>query len=259
VWLALTLKEEAPVRTTPLLATLVVAALVAATSPTEAGIRPYVRAAFIGNQLQVDNLNENIAADEQAFRDATGYPVELQRVGAAFGPDVSAGVWLARWLRVGATYVAQKESAEDDFWINHETTGYHYVDDLDLQIVEVGGEVMVRWERLMGLSFGGQAASGRARISESLDESDFWSEYHLRGSGERTRLTWATFVGFDQTNVKGIAGYVRAGYRFRDYGAMPARVTEWDASTTVTYETETIPLDYSGFFVSLGVGYDFRW
>jgi hypothetical protein len=245
-------------KTTPLILPLVVATLVVVATPSMAGIRPYVRGSFGGTRLQMDNLNENIAAEEQAFRDS-GYPVELQRVGSAFGPDLSAGLWLARWLRVGATYVSQKESSEDDFWLDHQTTGYHYVGDLDLHIEEVGGEVMVRWERFAGLSFGGQAASGRARIDESRDESDFWSEYHLRGTGERTRLTWSAFIGLDQTNNKGIAGYVRAGYRFRNYGPMPARVTESDATTSVTYDTATIPLDYSGVFVSLGVGYDFRW
>jgi hypothetical protein len=246
------------VKTTLVILMLAVATIGVA-SPTNAGIRPYIRGAFGGNQLRVDNLNENIAAEEQAFRDATGYPIELERVGRALGPDLSAGLSLTRWLRVGATYVSQRASAANDFGINHQTTGYHYVSDLDLRIEEVGGEIMVRWERLGGLCLGGQAASGRARISESLDESDFWSEYHMRGTAERTRVTWAAFVGLDQTNDQGIAGYLRAGYRFRNYGPMPARVTEWNASTSSTYDTTTIPLDYSGFFMSLGVGYDLPW
>jgi len=242
---------------------LVIVSLTAATlavaGPATAGIRPYVRGAFGGNQLQVDNVNDNIADDEQALRDGSGYPVELERVGNAFGPELSAGVWLASWVRVGATYVSQKASALNDLGINHETTGYHYFDDLRLRTEEVGGEVVLRVERLGGLSVGGQAASGRARFSESFSESDFSSEYHLRGTAERTRVTWAAFVGLDQTNEQGIAGFVRCGYRFRNYGPMPARVTESDASTSISYDTTTIPLDYSGFFVSLGVGYDFRW
>jgi hypothetical protein len=246
------------VRHTLVILTLAIATLGAA-GPSTAGVRPYVRAAFGGNQLRVDNLNANIAANEQAFRDATGYPIELDRIGRALGSDLSAGVWLARWLRIGATYVHQQESAGDDFWIDHQSTGYHYVDDLDLRIEEVGGEVMVRWERLAGLCLGGQVASGRASISESLDETDFWSEYHLHATAQLTRVTWSAFVGFDQTNDRGIAGFVRAGYRFRNFGPMPARVTEWDASTSNTYDTMSIPLDYSGFFVSLGLGYDLPW
>jgi hypothetical protein len=31
------------------------------------------------------------------------------------------------------------------------------------------------------------------------------------------------------------------------------------ASTSSTYDSTTIPLDYSGFFMSLGVGYDLPW
>jgi hypothetical protein len=250
--------EEAAVKSA-LVSLALVAAILGAATPATAGVRPYIRAAFVGNQLSVDNLNDNIAAQEQAFRDATGYPVELKRVGVALGPDLAAGFWLARWLRVGGTYTSQQASAKDDFGINHQTTGYHYVSDLELRIEEVGGEVMVRFERLAGLSFGGQAASGRASISHNLDESDFWSEYHFRGTAEHTRITWAAFVGIDQTNERGIAGFARAGYRFRNYGPMPSRVTEWDATTSGSYESTTIPLDYSGFFLSLGVGYDLPW
>ena len=147
--------------------------------------------------------------------------MELERVGRAFGPDLSAGVWLASWVRVGATYDSQKESVENDLWINHETTGYHYVDHLDFRTEEVGGALRI--ERFGGFSFGGQAASGRGRFSENFSESDFWSEYHLSGTAERTRFTEAAFVGLDRTNEQGVAGFLRAGYRFRDYGIMPAR------------------------------------
>lgn len=228
-------------------------------SPTRAALRPYIRGAFGGNKLHVQNVDDNIAADEQALRESSGYPVELERVGRAWGPDLSAGLWLASWVRVGATYSNQKASPENDLWINHQTTGYHYVDELDFRSEEWGGEIVLRAERLAGLCVGGQVASGRARFSERFNESDFWSEYHLEGAGECTKITWAAFVGLDQTNDQGIAGFLRAGYRFRNYGAMAARVTEWDATTSVTYDTTTIPLDYSGFYLSLGVGYDFRW
>ena len=228
-------------------------------SPASARIRPYVRAAYSGNELRVDNINANIAADEQAFRNGTGYPIELERVGRAVGPDLSAGLWLASWVRIGATYASHRETVLNDLWINHQTTGYHYVDDLEFQTEEVGGEIVLRVKRLAGLSFGGQAASTRGRFSQSFSESDFWSEYHLRGSGERTRVTWAAFAGIDQTNEHGVAGYLRVGYRFRDFGPMPARVTEWDATTSNTWDTTTVPLDYSGFFASVGIGLDFLW
>jgi len=224
--------------------------------PATAGIRPYLRASFGGSQLAVDNLNDNIADDEQSYRQA-GYPVELERVGVATGPDMAAGLWLTNWVRIGATYGRHEASARNDFWIEHQTIGYHRVDDLEVRIVEVGGEIMLRAERFAGISVGAQVANGRARLSENFNESDFSSEYHLRGSAERTRVNWAAFVGLDQTNEMGFVGYLRAGYRFRDYGSMPGRVTESDASTSVTYDTMSIPLDFSGFFVSLGVGYDF--
>ena len=227
--------------------------------PTAAAIRPYVRAAFSADQLRVDNINDNIAANEQALRAGSGYPIELERVGRALGPDLSAGFWLTSWMRLGATYASQKESVRNDLWIDHQTTGYHYVDDLDFRTEEVGGEVLLRVKRLAGLCLGGQAASSRGSFSQSFHESDFWSEYHLHGTAERTRVTWAAFIGIDQTNEQGVAGFLRAGYRFRNFGAMPARVTEWDASTSSTYETTTVPLDYSGFFASLGIGYDFHW
>ena len=41
-------------------------------------------------------------------------------------------------------------------------------------------------------------------------------------------VPWAAFVGLDQTNEQGLAGFLRAGYRFRNFGPMPARVTEWN-------------------------------
>ena len=252
------LKEEAAVKTALVIVSLTAATLAVAT-PTTAGVRPYVRGAYGGSQLQVDNINEMIADDEQALRDGSGYPIELERVGHAFGPEVSAGAWLTPWVRVGATYVNQKATTENDLGINHETTGYRYTDILEFRTEEVGGEIVVRVERLGGLCLGGQAASGRARFSENFSESDFSSEYHLSGTAERTRVTWAAFIGLDRTNEQGVAGFLRGGYRFRNYGPMPARVTESDGSTSTTYDTTTIPLDYSGFFVSLGVGYDFRW
>ena len=244
---------------TALVFLFLVAATLGAARPTFAGVHPYVRAAFSGNDLRVDNIDANIAADEQAFRNATGYPVELERVGRAVGPDLAAGIWLAPWVRIGAMYSSHRETVLNDIGINHQTTGYHYVDEMEFRTEEMGGEIVLRAKRLAGLCLGGQAARTRARFSQNFSESDFWSEYHLRGTGERTRVTYAAFVGLDQTNEHGIAGFMRAGYRFRDFGSMPARVTEWDASTSDTYETSTIPLDYSGFFMSLGIGFDLGW
>jgi hypothetical protein len=220
-------------------------------------VRPYVRVALGGNQLNMDAIDSNIAANETTMRDWSGYPVELKRTGLAFGPEASAGLWLFPALRVGATYSSQTSSVQNDVWIDHTTIGYHYVDHMEFRVQEVGAEVMLRMERLAGLSLGGQVAQGRAQFSERFEESDFWSQYHMQGTAERTRLTWTAFLAIDQTNDQGFVGYVRAGYRFRDYGSLPGSVTESDGSTTVSRDAVTVPMDFSGFFMSVGIGYDF--
>ncbi len=68
--------------------------------------------------------------------------------------------------------------------------------------------------------------------------------------------TYGGYLGFERTNGRGVAGYIRAGYQVREVGRLPSKLTQSDGYTTVEATGNTIDLDYSGFYFKVGIGYD---
>jgi hypothetical protein len=67
------------------------------------------------------------------------------------------------------------------------------------------------------------------------------------------------FFGFDNATEKGLAGYILAGYAWRDLGELSGTRTIDDNGTVYDEPIVTVPLDYSGWSVRVGLGYDFDW
>lgn len=216
-----------------------------------AGISPYARLAYGGNQLKMSDVNGSIASDETAFR-SVGVQADLDRVGLASGLEASAGLWLFPAFRVGASWATQKSVTRNRV----HAPGLFYGDDLEFRMKEIGAEAMIRVARLGGLSLGGQVAQGRAEFIEGFTVEDYSQQFYLDATGDYTKTTYAAFIGFEQTNTAGVAGSVRAGYHFRNMGRMPSQGTISDGVTSTPATGSTIPMDYSGFFLTVGIGFD---
>lgn len=232
------------------LASLVLSCTIVA--PVVAGVAPYVRVDYGGNQLRMSDMNDAIEAMEQELV-SQGAVVSFKGVGPAYGPSVSAGLWLLPGFRLGAVCSYQRAVLTNVF--ADEQYEYYLTDDMTFRMMEIGLEAAVRVNRLGGLIVGGDVCHGHGELTDALLIESVHGQYSWHGTGKRDRLTGGVFVGFEQTNAAGIAGSVRAGYRFRDMGEMPGEVSDSDGAR---YSTSTIPLDYSGFCLRVGVGYDFR-
>ena len=213
---------------------------------------PYVRIAISGSQLRMDALNAAMLAQQDAIR-AAGGEADFSRAKAAFGPEASAGLWLYPWLRAGLTFGYQR-SRLDNSASGANSFAYH--DHYRFATTDAGGEAAVRIVRMAGFSFGGQIALTRAQLSNDYGVADATGALHIVTDADHTRTTWGVFVGLDQTNDRGTAGFVRLGYRFRDLGSIPATQSRDDGSNVTYGPVLTAPLDFSGWYASVGIGFD---
>jgi hypothetical protein len=225
----------------------------AVVAPAAAGLAPYVRIDYGGSQFRMTDANNLIRENEAAFRE-WGYPIEFKEIGVAYGPGASVGLWLTRGLRLGATYSYLRAVRNNGFEVPE---NYSYVHEVDLRMTEIGVEAAVRFKRLGGLTVGANVAQGRGELIEGVTEEAYGFGYaHLNAKAHKTKTTYGAFVGLDQTNSSGVAGFIRAGFQYRDIGRMSSEVSSTDGIDTVHGTGRTIWLDYSGFYVKVGVGYD---
>ena len=223
-------------------------------SLAHAFLNPYVRLGFGGNQLKMNDMNDAIAADV-GWATAGGVPVTAKSVGAGFGPDVSAGLWIVSFLRVGAIY------SEERAHVNHEYSqvGFLYRDDYVFRMKEAGLEAAVRIRPLAGLTLGGSAAQGQAQADRNFALENIHGNYYEDFTSHRTSRTYAVFLGLDQTTVNGMAGFLQVGYHWREVGPMPGTNQIDDNGTISAAAVQTAPADYSGWSVRLGCGFDLNW
>lgn len=219
-----------------------------------AGVSPHVRVGFCSNRLRLTDLNNNIMLDQADIR-AGGLPADFYRVGNGYGPEVSAGLWLLPAFRVGATYSFQKATRENYVHVPGEL---FYDDVLTLRVKQIGGEAAIRFARLRGLSVGAEITQARAQINESYSVETYGWQNYEEAEGHRTQTSYGAYLGLDQVNPHGVAGFVRAGYRFRDIGHMPLQGTTSDGSTTVAASGPSVWMDYSGFYLTVGSGFDWK-
>lgn len=220
--------------------------------PAAAGIAPYVRVDFGGNALDLPQVNAEVRAAEEEFL-YSGLLLDLKEPGPALGPSGSAGLWLFPGFRVGASW-SNTRSKVDNRFEPDET--FSYADVYEFRMQDVGAEAAVRIPRLGGLTFGGSVARTRAEMSERFQLLNVHGQYYESQAVRKTGRTYGGYVGFDQTNESGIAGYVRLGFQRRDLGTVTAPMTVTDNGTTTVDGTPTFSLDYSGWYVKLGVGFD---
>lgn len=220
--------------------------------PAVAGVTPYVRVDYGQNELRMTDQNNRIRKDQAAFV-ADDYPAAFETIGYGYGPGVSAGVWILPGLRVGATYSYLRAVRNNRLDVDGE---FSYADGLDLRKNEVGVEAAVRFKRLAGLTAGANVAMAWAEMTESVSLEDVDGTTRLDVEAHRTKPSFGVFVGIDQTNEAGVAGFIRAGFQYCDMGQMPCDLTLSDGTSTVQTTGKTIWTDYSGFYVKVGVGYD---
>ena len=218
--------------------------------------KPYVRTSFVTGRLLMKDVNEVIISQESSIRDA-GHVIDLETVGPGNGWGASGGLWLLPDLRVGAVYSTDR-SIRKVHW--HDLDPFNYLffgEDLNFRMEEAGLEAALRIPQLWGLTLGGTATRGTARFVESQGIEDSYSYYGEDATAGRTKNTYSAFFGLDQTNEKGWVGYVQGGYRWRDMGSMPMSGVSNDGVNFVPWTTTSVPVDYSGMFVRIGLGWDF--
>jgi hypothetical protein len=217
-----------------------------------AAIRPYVRLDYGGNELRMSDVDAAIQANQADFQ-AVGYAASFKKVGSAYGWNGAAGVWLLPCFRVGAMWSYQKATLSNRL---HVPGSFFYADDAEMRMRELGGEAVLRFERLRGFTVGATVAQGRAQIVEGVTNESLSSQDYFDATYERTRPTFGGFVGFDQTNPDGVAGYIHAGFAYRDMGHMDGKYVESDGTTSVAGTARSNWIDYSGWYVKVGIGYD---
>ncbi len=244
------------IRGLPVLAAVLLTCALAA--PASAALSPYVRLDYGGTQLRMTDGNNLIRDNEAAYR-AAGLPADFNTIGSSYGPSGAVGLWVLPGLRVGATYAYGRSVRHNRL---HVPGVVWDASDLDFRMTEIGGEAAVRFRRLAGLTFGATVAQGRAEMIEGYAFEDFtgWPDnfyqYYQDDVAKKTRITYGGYIGLDQTNEQGVAGFIRAGFVYRDMGHMPTDLTISDGTNTVQATGQTIWLDYSGFYVKAGIGYD---
>ena len=220
--------------------------------PASAWMDPFVRVAYGASQLKMSEVNANIDRVENSIQEA-GYPADFRHVPVSYGPHASAGLWLFRGLRVGATYTYQRA-----YGVNrvHVPGRLFYEDDLDFRMRELGIEAAVRVPGLPGFMLGGEMARADAKIIEGVGADDASGPYSLDFSGTGSGITYNAYLGYEQTNDAHVAGFIRLGYRVRNMGAFPVTGTTWDGVSTTPVSGESAPLDYSGLYITVGMGFD---
>lgn len=233
---------------------LVLAASFVAAAPAAAGLSPYLRVDWGGSQLRMAEPNRVIAETREIFENA-GEPASYEEIGPGWGPGVSAGLWLFPALRVGGTWSTGKSVRHNGAY---SPGSFLYAEDLDFRTSEVGGEAALRLPRLAGLTLGGHFASTRVRFLDDYYADDAHGYYEEHARGETTKTTYGFWVGIDQTNEYGVAGFIRLGWQARDVGAIPLHVRATDGSSWVEASATSVPLDYSGVYLKLGTGFDLK-
>ncbi len=219
-----------------------------------AGVSPYVRADFGGQQLRMTDANLFVSNLERDFTTA-GFSPDFHKVGMGNGPSVSAGLWLLPGFRVGATYSYDLTQVNNYV---HEPGVLWYADEAQFRMTEIGGEAAVRVQRWAGLTLGARVAQGTARLAEGYAWEDYagGTVLYSDGVGTKTKTTYGGWIGLDQTNAAGVAGYVRLGWQYRDMGRITSHIRSTDDVTTWEGDAESVWLDFSGFYFRVGVGYD---
>lgn len=224
----------------------------ACASPSGAAVVPYLRLDYGASQLRMSEGNKLINDSEAMFK-AAGYPADFKEVGPGSGPSAALGLWVFPAFRVGATYSYLRSVRNNRL---HVPGQLFYEDDLDFRMTEIGAEAAVRIVPLAGFTVGANVAQGRAQLIEGYSYEDAYGQLYMDTTARSTKTTYGMFLGLDQTNEAGFAGYVRVGFQYRNVGSMPGQVTMSDGTNTIQTTGNTIPLDYSGYYVRVGIGYD---
>ena len=233
----------------------IAAALIALAAPAQAAaLRPYVRAGWTAGPLRMTDFN-SATQDGAPFYAVAGLTSSFADVGVAAGPTASAGLWLTRSVRAGATWSHQQTARQHSMYAQGRVS---FDDHLEFAITEIGGELAVRFERLAGLTLAATLASGRARFERDFSGRDLAApaELQLDVGARKTGLTYGLAVGLDQTNSRGLAGWVMAGVRIRDMGRMPLGGTSNDGTATTAAWGKTPWMDYTTLFLAAGTGFD---
>lgn len=222
--------------------------------PAASSVAPYVRLDYGGNQLRMTDHNIRIRREAAALA-ADGYSAALKTVGSSYGPGASVGVWVLPGVRVGATYSYLRAVLNNRFDVPDVIS---YADDLDFRKSEVGVEAAARFKRLAGLTVGINVAQAWAEMTGSYSRGPADGPHSGAGdvTAHRSKPSFGGFVGLDQTNAAGVAGFIRVGFQYCDMGRMPSQLTPSDGTNTVQTTGKTIWTDYSGFYVRAGLGYD---
>jgi hypothetical protein len=226
---------------------IIATSLVLVTAAT-ACVKPFVRAGYGGQQLVMREHDDLIGAFEHGIPGIGKVP----DVGPGYGPEVAAGLWLAPNLRVGAAYSFQRAVRQqrvayawDEIWTHRS----------DFRIATIGGEAAARFPRLAGFIVGIEAGAARGELIERVEDvagvTTGW-----RRTAHRVRPMIGGYVGLDQTNEQGLAGFVRAGWRHRDFDAVHSGVTRYALGEVTSGPGPDLDLDFSGFYVTVGVGFD---
>jgi len=220
--------------------------------PARAWLNPYARVAYGANQLRMDEVNDNIRRTEDDIQ-AMGYPAHFQGVALGYGPHASVGLWLLPGLRVGATYDYQKS-----YRVNrvHVPGSFFYEDDLDFRMRELGLEAAIRVPRMYGFTVGAGMAQADAKMIEGVGADDFSGPSSLDVTASGSGKTYHAYVGLEQSSATHVVGFLRLGYRRRDMGSLMASGTTWDGVSTTPVSGPTAKMDYSGYYVTVGMGYD---
>jgi hypothetical protein len=222
-------------------------------TPALAGVPPYIRLEYGGTLMRMTDAN-SLIHDNETFFKSYGYSASFHKIGASFGPALAAGFWVRPGFRLGATISYQRALRHNGLNL---PTYVFYSDDLDFRMTEIGIEAAARFERLHGFTIGANVGQGRAEATEHLTIVDSYGDMiRVHSDSARHKLTFGGYVGIDQANPSGFAGFFRAGFQYRDMGRMPGHAVASDGVSTVEGDTHTVWLDYSGIYVKFGIGYD---
>jgi hypothetical protein len=126
-------------------------------------------------------------------------------------------------------------------------------------VQELGLEADVHIPALAGFTFGRNAAESEGEMVETFALENVHGLYYEDILASRRTRTYAVFAGLDQTTESGITGFLHVGYHWRDVGTMPGVGVIDDNGTMTQYSGETVPVDYSGWSVRVGAGFDLNW